>query len=215
MIDPVPGPRPPRRRRRGVQRTALLGMVMGAALLLVTVIVQIIVLERGDKVPATDARETAASPAPPPADLLARGLDFPVRGIEPRSIADSFTDARGATRIHNAMDIMAPRGTPVLAVDAGTVERLGNGGAGGITVYQVDEAGRYAFYYAHLDRLVAGLAVGRKVRRGEVLGYVGTTGNAPAGAPHLHFAIYEIGEGKGRFGERPINPYPLWKRQAD
>jgi murein DD-endopeptidase MepM/ murein hydrolase activator NlpD len=113
------------------------------------------------------------------------------------------------------MDIMAPRGTPVVAVDAGTVSRLGNGGAGGITVYQVDEAGRYGFYYAHLDRLVPGLAPGRVVRRGEVLGYVGTTGNAPRSAPHLHFAIYEIGEGRGRWGERPINPYPLWKQQAD
>lgn len=214
MIDPAPGPRPPRRRRRGIQRTALLGMVMGAALLLIAVIVQIVLLERGDEPASVDPR-SAASPAPPPGELLARGLVFPVRGIEPRSIADTFTDARGATRIHNAMDIMAPRGTPVLAVDAGTVERLGNRGAGGITVYQVDDAGRYAFYYAHLDRLVAGLAVGRKVRRGEVLGYVGTTGNAPASAPHLHFAIYAIGEGKGRWGERPINPYPLWKRQAD
>ena len=215
MIDPVPGQRPPRRRSRGVQRTALIGMVTGAALLLVTVIAQIIVLERADTRPPVDAREAEASPAPPPGDLMARGLAFPVRGIEPRSIADSFNDARGATRVHNAMDIMAPRGTPVLAVDAGTVARLGNGGAGGITIYQVDDAGRYAFYYAHLDRLVAGLAVGRKVRRGEVLGYVGTTGNAPASAPHLHFAIYAIGEGKGRWGERPINPYPLWKQAAD
>jgi murein DD-endopeptidase MepM/ murein hydrolase activator NlpD len=189
-------------------------MVMGAALLLAAVIVQIVLLERPDRPPAVEPREAAASPAPPPADLMARGLAFPVRGIEPRSIADSFTDARGATRIHNAMDIMAPRGTPVVAVDAGTVERLGNGGAGGITIYQVDEAGRYSFYYAHLDRLAAGLAVGRKVRRGEVLGYVGTTGNAPASAPHLHFAIYAIGEGKGRWGERPINPYPLWKGAA-
>jgi peptidoglycan LD-endopeptidase LytH len=150
----------------------------------------------------------------PPADLLARELAFPVRGIAPASIADTFTDARGATRFHNAMDIMAARGTAVVAVDAGTVSRLGSGGAGGITVYQLDEAGRYGFYYAHLDRLAPGLAEGQAVRRGDVLGYVGTTGNAPASAPHLHFAIYAIVDGRTRWGGRPVNPYPLWRRAA-
>jgi murein DD-endopeptidase MepM/ murein hydrolase activator NlpD len=109
---------------------------------------------------------------------------------------------------------MAPRGTAVVAVDGGTVSQLGNSGAGGITVYQLDEAGRYAYYYAHLDRLAPGLAEGQAVRRGDVLGYVGTTGNAPASAPHLHFAIYVIADGKTRWGGRPVNPYPLW-RSAD
>ena len=126
-----------------------------------------------------------------------------------------FTDARGATRVHDAMDIMAPRGTAVVAVDGGTVSRLGNSGAGGITVYQLDEAGRYGYYYAHLDRLAAGLAEGQAVRRGDVLGYVGTTGNAPASAPHLHFAIYVVADGQTRWGGRPVNPYPLWRRSAD
>ena len=93
------------------------------------------------------------------------------------------------------------------------MSRLGNGGAGGITVYQLDEAGRYGYYYAHLDRLAAGLAEGQAVRRGDVLGYVGTTGNAPASAPHLHFAIYEVAGRRSRAGAGgPINPYPLWKR---
>jgi murein DD-endopeptidase MepM/ murein hydrolase activator NlpD len=112
------------------------------------------------------------------------------------------------------MDIMAPRGTPVVAVDAGTVSRLGKGGAGGITVYQLDQSGRFGFYYAHLDRLAAGLAEGQVVRRGDVLGYVGTTGNAPATAPHLHFAIFEVQDGRTRWGGRPVNPYPLWRRPA-
>jgi len=103
----------------------------------------------------------------------------------------------------------------VVAVDAGTVSRLGNSGAGGITVYQLDEAGRYGYYYAHLDRLIAGLAEGQAVRRGDVLGYVGTTGNAPASAPHLHFAIYVIADGQTRWGGRPVNPYPLWRRTSD
>jgi peptidoglycan LD-endopeptidase LytH len=213
MIARVEGPRPPPGRAGIVQRTALLGMVMGAALFVVAVVVQRLAV-RDRSLPPAEIEPTAASVLQPPGELLARRLAFPVRGIEPESIADSFADARGATRVHNAMDIMAPRGTPVVAVDAGTVSRLGNGGAGGITVYQLDETGRYAFYYAHLDRIAPGLAEGQAVRRGDVLGYVGTTGNAPATAPHLHFAIYEVPDRRTRWGGRPINPYPLWKPAA-
>jgi peptidoglycan LD-endopeptidase LytH len=184
---------------------------MGAALLVAAVAVFLVLRDRAaGRPPGAGAPDIV----PPPADLLARDLAFPVRGIDPGSIANTFTDARGATRVHNAMDIMAPRGTAVVAVDAGTVSRLGKGGAGGITVYQIDEAGRYAFYYAHLDRLAAGLAEGQAVRRGDVLGYVGTTGNAPSGAPHLHFAIFGV-DARTRWGGRPINPHPLWQRQAD
>jgi len=207
VIARVQGPRPPRGRARSLQRTALLGMVMGAALFVAAVVVQLVLRDRAGR-PA----ETGTATLQPPGELLARDLAFPVRGIDPASMADTFTDARGVMRAHNAMDIMAPRGTAVVAVDAGTVSRLGNGGAGGIAVYQLDEAGRYGFYYAHLDRLAAGLAEGQSVRRGDVLGYVGATGNAPAGAPHLHFAIYGVADGQTRWGGRPINPYPLWKR---
>lgn len=158
--------------------------------------------------------ETSIPTIHPPADLVDRDITFPVQGVDPATLVDTFTDARGATRVHNAMDIMAPRGTAVLAVDAGTISRLGNGGAGGITVYQVDERERYAFYYAHLDRLAPGITQGQAVKRGDVIGFVGTTGNAPRSAPHLHFAIYEIGETRARFGGRPINPFPLWRRPA-
>ena len=210
MIARVQGPRPPRGKARSLQRTALLGMLMGAALFVAAVVVQLVLRDRAGR-PA----ETATAILQPPAELLARDLAFPVRGIEPASIADSFTDARGATRVHNAMDIIAARGTAVVAVDSGTVSRVGNSGAGGITVYQLDEAGRYGFYYAHLDRLAAGLAEGQAVRRGDVLGYVGTTGNAPASAPHLHFAIYEVAGGQARWGGRPINPYAIWNRPVD
>ncbi len=185
-------------------------MLLGAALFVAAVVVHLVVRERAGRPAGADAPETATMHPPP--ELLARDLAFPVRGIEPASIADSFTDARGATRVHNAMDIMAPRGTAVVAVDTGTVSRLGKSGAGGITVYQLDEAGRYGYYYAHLDRLAAGLAEGQGVRRGDVLGYVGTTGNAPASAPHLHFAIYVVADGQARWGGRPVNPYPLWRR---
>lgn len=215
MIARIAGARPPRGRARSLQRTALLGMLMGAALFVAAVVVQLVLRDRAGRPAGVEAPETATATIQPPGDLLARDLAFPVRGIEPASLADSFTDARGATRVHSAMDIMAPRGTAVVAVDAGIVSRLGNSGAGGITVYQLDEAGRYGFYYAHLDRLAAGLAEGQAVRRGDVLGYVGTTGNAPARAPHLHFAIDQVADGKPRWGGRPINPYPLWKRPAD
>jgi murein DD-endopeptidase MepM/ murein hydrolase activator NlpD len=189
-------------------------MLVGAALLVTAVAVHLAL--RASEGPSLDGQPLDAGPPAlhPPSELVDRGLAFPVRGIEPSSITDTFTQARGLSRVHNAIDIMAPRGTPVVAADAGTVSQLGNGGAGGITVYEVDEAGRYAYYYAHLDRVAAGLAEGQAVKKGDLLGYVGTTGNAPATAPHLHFAIYAIGDTKTRFGGRPINPYTLWKRPA-
>ena len=186
-------------------------MLMGAGLFVAAAVVHLVVRDRSGRPAGAD--ETGI--LQPPGELLARDLAFPVRGLEPAAIADTFTDARGATRAHNAMDIMAARGTAVVAVDSGTVSRLGNSGAGGITVYQLDEAGRFGFYYAHLDRLAAGLAEGQAVRRGEILGYVGTTGNAPVSAPHLHFAIFAVADGETRWGGRAINPYPLWKRAAD
>jgi len=189
----------------------MVGVLLGAALLVAAVSIHLALRVRGE--PPAKVSEEAPAMVHPPADLVDRDLTFPVRGIDPASLADTFDDARGLARAHNALDIMAPRGSAVIAVDAGTVSQLGNGGAGGITVYQVDDAGRYAFYYAHLERLAAGLAEGQAVRRGDLLGYVGTTGNAPASAPHLHFAIYEMREGQ-RWGGRPINPYPLWRRPA-
>ena len=112
-----------------------------------------------------------------------------------------FTDARGLTRVHNAMDIMAPRGTAVLAVDGGRVSQLGNGGAGGITVYEVDDRGRYAFYYAHLDRYGA-FKPGDVIYRGNILGYVGNTGNARTTPPHLHYGVDDPARGA-------VNPWPL------
>lgn len=205
-------PRP--RRSRSLRRTAVAGMLSGAALFVTVASLQFLVAPPGAKRDEGPPLVPPEMVAPPPADLLARGLLFPVRGVDPASVADTFTAARGASRVHNAMDIMAPRGTPVVAVADGTVEQTGSGGAGGIAVYQRDATGRYAYYYAHLDRLADGIAEGRPVRAGDVLGYVGTTGNAPPGAPHLHFAVYEAGDSPRRWGGRPINPLPLWPRAA-
>jgi murein DD-endopeptidase MepM/ murein hydrolase activator NlpD len=125
-------------------------------------------------------------------------------------MSDTFAERRGY-RTHLAVDIRAPRGAAVVAVDDGTVARLSSSPAGGISIYQFDAAGRYCFFYAHLERYAEGLAEGQPVERGRLLGYVGSTGNAAERAPHLHFAIFEVTAPKQWWGGRPIDPYPLWK----
>jgi len=154
-----------------------------------------------------------AGPAQPPmeaelAELQARNLHFPVEGIARVGLSDSFQESRGA-RTHLALDIPAPRDTAVRAVDDGTIARLMSSGAGGISIYQFDPAGRYCYYYAHLARYAPGLREGQTVGRGQVIGYVGTTGNAPEEAPHLHFAIFRLEDPNRWWSGRPVNPYPL------
>jgi len=157
---------------------------------------------------AVDAPEDLAPQAPVRATPAAE-LIVPVRGIEVAQLSNTFDDARGQGRVHEAIDIMAPRGTPVLAVADGTVEKLFSSVPGGLTIYQFDPDGRHAFYYAHLDRYAAGLAEGQRLRQGEVIGYVGSTGNADVSAPHLHFAVFVLGPEKQWHQGTPINPYPL------
>jgi peptidoglycan LD-endopeptidase LytH len=130
--------------------------------------------------------------ADPLSDLRGRHLELPVRGAERRELRDSFDETRGLTHHHEAMDIMAPRNTPILAVEDGTIARLFDSKAGGTTVYQFDPTTRYVYYYAHLERYADGLQEGHHVQRGQVLGYVGTSGNAPHDTPHLHFAIFRL-----------------------
>jgi murein DD-endopeptidase MepM/ murein hydrolase activator NlpD len=137
-------------------------------------------------------------------------LLFPVPGVLPGAMSDSFADRRGS-RTHLAVDIMAPRGSAVVAVDDGTVARLSISQAGGISIYQLDAAERYCYFYGHLERYAEGLAQGQSVQRGRLIGYVGTTGNAAANAPHLHFAISEVTDPKQWWGGNPIDPYPLLK----
>ena len=173
----------------------LSGLVAGAGLATVMTAWQI-----GQRLPR--------AAADPPAELRERRLAFPVENSS-GPMTDSFDDPRGLTRRHHAVDIMAPRGSPVHAADAGTIVRLANGGAGGITIQQLDPTERYCYYYAHLQGYAPGLREGQNVVRGEVIGYVGTTGNAPASAPHLHFAISRLDDGKECFGGTPINPYSL------
>ena len=137
------------------------------------------------------------------------GLLIPVRGISPHELRDTFLEARGGGRTHHAIDILAPRGTPVVAVADGTIRKLYDSGAGGITIYQFDPTESRLFYYAHLDRYAEGLEEGQAVRRGTVIGYVGTSGNAPPQTPHLHFSVEDLPPTKEWWKGTPVNPYTL------
>jgi peptidoglycan LD-endopeptidase LytH len=159
--------------------------------------------------PATGAGVDAAPRAAAAATIGPGGLLLPVSGITAAELSDTFTDSRGTERVHDAIDIMAPAGTPVLAVADGHVEKLFDSVNGGLTIYQFEPSGRYVYYYAHLQRYAAGLKEGDRVRRGQVIGYVGSSGNASPEAPHLHFAILILGPDKRWSGGTPINPYPL------
>jgi peptidoglycan LD-endopeptidase LytH len=143
--------------------------------------------------------------------LRMRHILVPVAGAMSSQIQDSFNDPRDGGRRHRAIDILAPRGTPVIAADDGRILRLSTNAAGGITVYAVDPEERIVYYYAHLDHYHAGLASGEHIQRGDTLGYVGTTGNAPKDTPHLHFQVMRMPYGgKQYWNGEPINPYPLF-----
>ena len=127
-------------------------------------------------------------PAPVAADSIPPALMVPVRGVAPARVPDTFNAMRGG-RTHRAIDFLAPRGTPVIAVADGQVYRLRSTGPGGLAVYATDSTRRWMFYYAHLDRFRDGLTEGTKLAQGDVIGFVGTTGNAPSDTPHLHFQL--------------------------
>lgn len=131
-------------------------------------------------------------------------LDF----LKPSELHDSFNELHHGHR-HEAIDIMRPRGTPIHSVTNGVIRKLFTSRLGGLTIYEFDRAGTYCYYYAHLDRYAAGLRQGMPISRGDVIGYVGTTGNAAPDAPQLHFAIYRSGAHKSWWKGEPINPYPI------
>lgn len=140
-------------------------------------------------------------------ELRGRRLTIPVEGVDASKLVQTFNDRRSGSRVHEAIDILAPRNTPVLAAEDGTVARLFSSRAGGTTVYQYDPSGRYVYYYAHLERYADNMKEGAPLRRGQVIGYVGTTGNAPPNTPHLHFAIFEMSEAKRWWEGTPIDPF--------
>ena len=171
-----------------------------------------------DTVPVTTAnidtsvvlRDTTA-PKPGEVDTLRRrsGLIIPVAGVRPDELVDTYTAARSEGRSHNAIDIIAARGTPVLAAVDGQVKRLFTSDKGGLTLYQIGPDERTVLYYAHLDGYAPGIAEGKFLRQGEVLGYVGDTGNATPGNFHLHFAVWKIKDPKDFWTGEDLNPYLL------
>ena len=147
--------------------------------------------------------------------ILERGMLIPVAGKTLQQLEDTFDEGRSSGRIHRALDILAPRGTPVVAADSGRILRVSVNALGGNTIYATDPMGRIVYYYAHLDAYRAGIAAGQSIARGDTLGFVGTTGNAPKDTPHLHFQVMRMpADGKYWDGE-PINPYPLFLLTRD
>jgi len=148
-------------------------------------------------------------PVPAPVPLGgSTPLAMPIAGIDPATLTSTFNDNRSG-RPHEALDIVAPRGTPVKAVDEGNVVKLFNSKDGGLTVYQFNDARDLCYYYAHLDRYAPGLKEGTLLRRGDVLGYVGSTGNASPEAPHLHFAVFRLGPEREWWKGTAIDPLPM------
>jgi murein DD-endopeptidase MepM/ murein hydrolase activator NlpD len=158
---------------------------------------------------------SAATPeskkTPRPSDgidpLAGRHLVVPVGGVHPSQLRDTFDDGRGPGRRHQAIDIMAPRGTPVFAADDGRVAKISSNRGGGLSAYLVDPSGRLVYYYAHLDGYAAGLREGQAIKQGDLIGYVGSTGNAPESAPHLHFAVLLLASERRWWGGEALNPY--------
>lgn len=160
--------------------------------------------------PTPDANAAAGTAAPTtmPGKLL-----VPLQGIKSAQLTDTFYQPRGEQRQHEALDIMAPTGTPVVAVADGKVAKLFHSKPGGLTVYQFDPTGQFAYYYAHLDRYADGIAEGMEVKRGTLIGYVGVTGNSDPNAPHLHFAVVALTPEKQWWKGTPLNPFPLMSDQ--
>lgn len=173
---------------------------------------------------ATPSATPTATPPPQPQTLLQtqpRGGDataslasmrllLPVQGVRAEELRDTFTDSRNEGRVHDAIDIMAPRNAPVVAAADGRVVKLFRSVKGGITLYQLAAADEHiVLYYAHLERYADGLSEGHFARRGETLAYVGDTGNASPGNTHLHFQLYRVTDPKHFWSGDNINPYPL------
>lgn len=166
--------------------------------------------------PSPVSPPATAMAAPPasssvPGELRQRTLTLPVQGIKREELTDTFNDMRGSSRRHEALDVLAPRNTPVLAVEDGTIAKLFVSDAGGLTIYQFDPSASYAYYYAHLERYADGVTEGAAIKRGQVIGYVGTTGNAPRDTPHLHFAIFKLTAEKKWWQGTPVDPYSVLK----
>ena len=161
---------------------------------------------RADTGSRASAEPTKAALVEPPGP--APRIAMPIAGLRPSDLRDSFAEIHGGHR-HEAIDILEPRGTPVLAVDDGLIAKLFHSVPGGITIYHFNPDQTLCYYYAHLERYAEGLTEGQRVRRGDRIGYVGTSGNAPPQTPHLHFAVFALGPEHHWWQGTPIDPYPL------
>lgn len=159
--------------------------------------------------PSPSPSSTIASPSTDFAGSLPYRLIIPVADVRPEQLRDTFTEARSEGRRHDAIDIIAPRGAAVKAAADGKIARLFNSEKGGITLYQLSPDQQFVFYYAHLDAYADGVKDGKPVTQGEVIGYVGDTGNAVPGNTHLHFAVWRISDPKKFWDGENLNPFPL------
>ena len=166
-----------------------------------------------EPLPAVAPPASAASPRVKEEDALLlreRALMVPVAGVRPDQLRDTFDERRSGGRTHRAIDILAPRGTLVVSADSGTVYRIRKNALGGLVVYALDPTGRLVYYYAHLDRFADGLAEGMPLAKGDPIGYVGTTGNAPRGTPHLHFQVMRLDDPKRYWDGVPLDSRPFF-----
>ena len=168
---------------------------------------------------AADPPSEEASPLPQtpvltldPSYAARLNLVIPVKGVKRDQLQDTFKDARSEGRVHDAIDILAPAGAPVIAAAEGEIIKLWESDRGGTTIYQVSKDKKLIFYYAHLQRYAEGLTVGKTVWQGETIGYVGDTGNAGTGNYHLHFSIMLTNNPKRYWEGTNINPYPLLRK---
>jgi murein DD-endopeptidase MepM/ murein hydrolase activator NlpD len=161
--------------------------------------------------PAVTPDSNAVQPTAAELMELASALIVPVAGVLPNDLLDTFNEPRG-TRRHSALDIPAARGTPVLSASDGHLQRMYTSPAGGLMIYASDPTDRFVLMYGHLDRYVDGLTDGMPLRRGDTIGYVGTTGNAPPNVPHLHFGIARTSNVSRWWTGMPVDPRPLLRR---
>ena len=193
-----------------VPRGARLGAALGAALRVLAVAPLLVACFGGGPPPGGSPRVAADREY-----LRDRRLMVPVDGVRPNQLTDTYNAARSGGRRHHALDIMARRGTPVLAADDGVVRRISTNALGGRTVYVVDDRERFVHYYAHLDQYARGLREGQRVRKGQLLGTVGTSGNAPANAPHLHYQLLRYANARMWWAGDPVNPVPYLVLRGD
>jgi len=149
-----------------------------------------------------------------PATIALGSMIIPVVGVASEDLRDSFAEPRSGGRRHEAIDILAPRNTPILAAEDGTIVKLYESKAGGLTIYELEPSGNYELYYAHLESYAPGVHEGDAVRQGQVIGYVGTSGNAPKDVPHLHFSVIALGAERSWWKGTAVNPYPLLMRRS-